>query len=371
MNRRGLRLDRPYAEEALSKFQAEFDANEAKLAAFGIEPTKTGNYSTSRAGLIAKFEALGVQFTEYTPAGAPKLDDEILTKIADRDDVASEIARTVLAAKAAQKSMGFIRGFLEAADPNDRVHPTINPLGTLTGRMSCSNPNLQNLTRDAKEIRGCFVAEPGHVLLSVDYSAVEWRVAAAVTNDANMKRVFAEGGDIHADVARIVFGPDFTKAHRQQCKSVGLGRLYGGGVDALARQSGLPRHKVEEAVAAIDSLYPGIKETVQRDYETIDGPTPVELLSGRRVIVDSAHKALNVRCQGFACDLLKYAILRLFDKGYGQYILLPVHDELIFSVPKDEAQEMLAEIQEIMRCEVNGVSIEADGEILGERWRKA
>lgn len=368
--RKGWKVDRPYAEAALVKYAQEFEHEEAQLKGMQVRPTATGNYSTSRAGLIDRFTELGVRFTETTASGAPKLDDEVLQRIAAKDDEAAEIAATVLRAKVAQKTQGFIKGFLEAADPNDRVHATLNPLGTLTGRMSCSNPNLQQATREIPEVRGCFVAEPEQVLLSVDYSGVEWAVAAGVTDDANMRRVLREGGDMHGLVAHVVFGKDYTKAQRQQCKSVGLGRLYGGGVDTLARQSGLPRAKVEEAVAAIDKLYPGIRAKVREAYELIDGPTRLHLASGRHAITDAAYKALNVQCQGPARDLLAYALLRLFEAGLGENVLMLVHDEVILSVPKDEAEAYLDKVQGLMACEFLGVQIVSEGDVIGPRWKK-
>lgn len=370
--RRGWAIDREYAERALAEFQDEFERQEEWLQVDGIRPTATGNYSTSRAGLVEKFEEMGVEFKEHTASGAVKLDDDVLQKIARsyRNDDAARIAQTVLAAKVAQKTQGFVRGFLEAADKDDRVHANLNPLGTLTGRMSSSSPNLQNLTRDVEEVRGCFVPEPGQALIGVDFAAVEWRVAAAVTGDENMKRVFREGGDIHADVARIVFGPEFSKAQRQQCKSVGLGRLYGGGVDTLARQSGLPRDKVEEAVAAIDHLYPGIRAKVREAYDTISGPTRLVLSTGRHAITDAAYKALNVQCQGPARDLLAQGVVRLFEAGLGEYVLMLVHDEVILSVPELEAEAYVEKVRDILECDFEGVRIEAEGQVLGERWKK-
>lgn len=373
--RKGWRIDREYAADALKKFDAEYHAAEEELAGLGITPTKTGNYASARAGLIARFTELGVQFKETTDAGAPKLDEEILQKIHEsRQDAASVIAGVVIKAKKAQKNAAFVKGFLEAADPNARVHAVLNPLGARTGRMSCSMPNLQNIPRDVPETRGCFIAEEGEVLLSVDYSAIEWRIAAGVTQDAQMMKVFREGGDIHADVARIVFGEDFTDAQRQQCKSVGLGRLYGGGVDTLVRQSGLPRDKVEEAVATLDLLYPGIRAKVREAYDMIDGPTAFTLASGRRAITDAAYRKLNLDCQGPARDVLAYAMLRIFEAGLGEHLVMLVHDEMIFSVPELEAKDYQKKIVSILESEFLGVKITADGKeknILGRHWKKS
>src|SRR5690606_19177438 len=208
MTHRGWKIDRPYAEEAIRKYEGVFAEKEAELAGYGIRPTATGNYSTSRDGLIEKFVELGVQFKEVTSTGAPKLDDAVLSDIASkRDDEAALIARTVLEARRAQKVAGQLRGYLDAADPNDRVHPNLTPLGTHTGRTSCSNPNLQNPDKEAVEVRGVFVAEDeDHVIVSSDLKSVEWRTAAIVTGDENMKRIFAEGGDIHAETAGRFYG---------------------------------------------------------------------------------------------------------------------------------------------------------------------
>lgn len=389
MTHRGWKIDRPYAEEAIRKYESVFAEKEAELAGYGIRPTATGNYSTSRDGLIEKFTELGVQFKEVTSTGAPKLDDAVLSAIASkRDDEAALIARTVLEARRAQKVAGQLRGYLDAADPRDRVHPNLTPLGTHTGRTSCSNPNLQNPDKEAVEVRGVFVAEDeDHVIISSDLKSVEWRTAAIVTGDENMKRIFAEGGDIHAETAQRFYGRAFEEADpdlRQKMrdggvyegerlpsmKQVGLAKLYGSGARGCAENTGLPERVVRRVYDAIDRAYPGIRAYMEAAEAEISGPTRVRLRSGRYAIVDRAYKKLNAESQGFAADLLMEAVLRIYEAGLGEHLRLPVHDELLFSVPKDEAEAFMDKIKGLMESHVDGVDILTDPKVCGYRWRK-
>lgn len=431
--RRGWKIDREYANEAIRKYTDEFKSEESKLAGYGIKPTATGNYSTSRAGLLDRFEELGVKFTEHTDAGGIKLDDEVLSQIAagtidyyseeehqqhhwDRllaslleqydeqtawealkahgpgdppaPGVAAEIAATVIRAKKAQKIVGTITGYLEAADPNDRVHASLTPLGTQTGRTSCASPNLQNPDKDAEEVRGCFVADSeDEVVVSSDLKAIEWRVAAIVTGDRTMKKVFARGADLHELVAELTWRDKWKDADQKlrdtlrnggehagvkypSMKVTGLAKLYGSGVDGATRNSGLPRAVIQRTYDAIDKLYPGIREHMRKAYDEIDGPTRVMLRSGRHAVVDKPYKKLNSECQGYAADLLMDFVLRIFEAGLGHTILMLVHDEGLFSFPASEAGALMEKIRGLMQDHIEGVDILTDPKECGYRWRK-
>lgn len=396
--RRGWRFDAPYALEAVKRLEQAFRVEDARIADFGVRPTKSsGLYTTSRDGLIERFLELGVTFTEPSDsavkkiesgewtsdrveaARAWKLDEDVLLGIASEHggEPAGELARAVLAAKKPHKAATTIRGYLKHLGADGRVHANINPLGTKTGRMSSSSPNLQNPDRDIAEVRGCFLPEPGHVHISVDYSGVEWRVAAGVTGDERMREVFERGEDMHALTAKLLHGDAFASADkatqkklRQEAKTRGLGKLYGQGYRSAARQEGIPVHEMKKVHDAIDTLYPGIRRKIEEMTEVIDGPTRLDLATGRQVIADAGYKSLNYLCQGPARDLLAYAVLRLFEAGLGGYICMLVHDEIVLSVPAERAQEYLEMVQEIMAGEFMGVKIESEGAIVGERWRK-
>jgi DNA polymerase-1 len=377
VQRRGWACDREYAKVAKSNFDKAFESSEADLAAFGITPTATGNYYSSKKSIIEKFTELGVKFTHFTAKSkAPSLDEEALTDIAarynDNDDI-ERLANTILIASQNQKnSHTFMHGILHYSEYDGRVHASINPTGARTGRMSSSRPNSQNYPRKYAEIRGSYIADEGETLISVDFSGVEWRVAAAVTRDERMQADFRNGEDIHLNVARKVYG-DWVMKHdeeRQTAKIIGLGRLYGGGVKTLVKQTGAPEHRVQAAVEALDELYPGIAALRKRFYDVIDGPTVLKTPTGKRVIADSAHLGLNYSIQGPARDLLAEAIIRLWSEGYGPNIRGVIHDEVVLSVPGD-AEQHVKRVKNIMECDFMGVRIEADGNVLGKRWRKA
>jgi DNA polymerase I len=394
IQRRGWKVDRAYAEEAIERFEKIFREEDAKLASMGVRPTKSsGLHVSSRMGLIDRFLELGVRFTEPADSAVDKdlsaeeieagklwkLDEDVLLSIqGKRNDEASALARAVLTAKKPQRAATTIKGYLSYADADDRVHAGINPLGTVTGRMSSSNPTLQNPSRDIAEVRGTFVADPGHALLSVDYSSVEWRVAAGVTDDHGLRKAFEEGRDPHKITAELIYKDawrngteDEKKDLKQQAKTRGLGYLYGQWYKTAAKQEGIPEEEMKAVHDAIDAAFPGIRRTKDSYRDEIHGPTTLDLATGRQVIVDKPHKVLNYLCQGPARDLLAYAVLRLFEAGLGEYICMLVHDEIVLSVPELEAEAYKEKVQELMATEFLGVQITSDGNVLGERWKKA
>jgi DNA polymerase-1 len=398
IERRGWKVDRAYGEEAIARFEQIFAEEDAKLAEWGVRPTKSsGRHVTSRMGLIDRFQELGVTFTEPSKSAAEKLkagtwqdadvieakawklDEGVLLSIASKKkDLAADLARAVLTAKKPERAATTIRGYLRYADENDRVHAGINPLGTVTGRMSSSAPTLQNPSRDIEEVRGTFVAEKGYSLLSVDYSSVEWRVAAGVTDDEGLRTAFATGKDPHKISAELIYGDAWRngteeerKDLKQKAKTRGLGKLYGQYYKNAAKQEGIPEEDMKAVHDALDELYPGIKRKVDEYRDIINGPTRVDLETGRSVYVDRPHKVLNYLCQGPARDLLAYAVLRMFEAGLGEYIRMLVHDEVVLEVPELEAEAYKEKVMEIMESEFLGVKITSDGNVLGERWKKA
>lgn len=393
VRRKGWLYDPGYAAKAALTMQDKSDAFDAQLSQFGFAPAAaSGRYSTS-TGLGAALEALGAPLTDQTPTGAWKLDKEVLAVLAgiglneyteEVEDDALEatehdyqrMAVLILMAKKYQRMATYCASFADFADTNNRIHADVKPLAAKTGRMSASNPPLQQLPRDVPEPRACFLADAGHTLVSIDYAAIEWRVAAAVTDDANMKLVFERGGDMHALVADLVYGEgNWGKKERQQIKSVGLGKLYGGGVDTLSRQSGLPKPIVQKVINAINRLFPGIKGKSGDLQKRVNGEETRLRLSidetyGRYGITSRGYSALNLFCQGIAGDILSEGIVRLTEAGFRDHMRMFVHDEILFSFPEQDAELLMEEARRIMETELDGVKIVAEGEILGKVWRK-
>jgi DNA polymerase-1 len=377
VQRRGWACDREYAKVAKSNFDKAFEEAEAELAALGIAPVKSsGRYYSSGNSIRGKLSELGVKFTHFTEKKKdPSLDEEALTDMMRRypDGEVYKLAETVLRASQNQKnSHTFMKGILYYSEYDGRVHGSINPTGARTGRMSSNKPNMQNFPRKYPEIRGSLIADNDETLISIDFSGVEWRVAAAVTRDEQMQQDFVNGEDIHLNVARHVYGQHVQKGdwERQNCKTIGLGRLYGGGAFTLQKQSKAPMDKVKGVLEYLDERYPGIAALRQRFYEVIDGPTVLKTPTGKRVVASSAHLGLNYSIQGPARDLLAEAIIRLWGEGYGPNIRGVIHDEVVLSVPGD-AEQHVKRVKDIMECDFMGVRIEADGNVLGKRWRKA
>lgn len=375
VQRKGWAVDREYAQQAFDGFERAFLAAEKQIAEYGIPTTPSGYYYSSAKALRLKLEELGVKFTRFTKKKQdPSLDEAGVEDIIARypNTEAAKLAALILEASQNQKNAHtFMAGILKYSEYDGRVHASINPSGARTGRMSSSRPNSQNYPRKHAEIRGSYVAEAGEVLISLDFSGLEFRMAAVVTRDQQMREDFMNGLDPHWTIARMAYGKDATADHRQGVKSVGLGRLYGGGRQKLADQSGLSLAKVDEILQFIDQRYPNIDILRQRFYDVIDGPTVIKTVTGKRVVAGSAHLALNYVIQGPGRDMLAQAILRLFDAGYGGMLRGVIHDELVLSVPAANADEWLETIRGIMECTFEGVHMKADGNVLGERWRKA
>ena len=373
MTRRGTLLDVPYAEQAKTEFLEQYEQHEARLAELGITPTASGRRNSAKAALLKRFEQLGVTFTKRTKTGQVALDDDVMQKIAARDDEAADLARTVLAAKKAwHYGDGYLGGFLAAVGHDGRVHPTINPLAAATGRMSITNPPLQQVPKDEKALRGAFIADPGEVIVSVDFDAVEARVAAAVTRDPTLTKEILAGTDVHAETARQIFGDGFTKEQRDAAKIMFFGGfLYGGGAETVARQAGIPLEIAQPVRARLKKRFPKVQATMDAFTEKLgDRGGSFVTPTGRHLITDRGYRTLNYMVQGPARDICADAALRMANAGLTDMLRLVVHDEYVLSVPKDQLGDVLPAINDCMNMEFRGIPITASAEVLGERWKK-
>jgi DNA polymerase-1 len=282
------------------------------------------------------------------------------------------LADAVLHSKRAGKwRTSYALPMRDGLDEGGRIHARISSLQARTARMSISGPPFQQLPSGDWTIRRALIADPGHRIFSVDYSAVEMRVLAALADEKTMKRAIAEGRDLHDFTAELIWGPDFTKAHRKMGKGVGFGKVYGGGATTLSRQTGAPIEEVKAAVAAYDRVYPGIRRyshKVQREarangYVVI---TP----TGRRVPLDRdrVYAATNYAVQSTARDVLCQALLNMHDRGLTDFLLLPIHDECLGSAPADVTEDVAREVGEAMRMEFFGVPLDTDPEVGGRSW---
>ncbi|CCQ44638.1 3'-5' exonuclease family protein [Pseudarthrobacter siccitolerans] len=374
MQRKGMKLDVPYIErlrEELLKEQEEYSAIAARYGVPNINSTDQ---------VAAALVGMGETLTEKTGSGKDKVDKEVLMPLADLDReweriearTPNPLADAVLRAKRAKKwGEDYAGAFLNLKDGEDRLHAMIGGLQARTARMSISRPPLQQLPSGDWKIRRAVIADPGQLIIASDYSQVEMRVLAALCQDPTLVEAIKSGVDLHDFTAEKVFGPDFTKMQRKISKSIGFGKVYGGGATTVARQTGADIDAIRPAMAAYDSTFPGIKRYGQRLQKRAEyGKKEVITVSGRHLPLDKdrLYAATNYVVQSTARDLLAQAIVDIFDAGLGDHLLLPVHDELVGQAPKHEAEEVIQEIGRIMGSTFYGIPITSDPEVYGPSW---
>jgi len=251
-----------------------------------------------------------------------------------------------------------------------RVHTSFALAATATGRLSSSEPNIQNIpvrTEEGRKIRHAFVAEPGHLLLSADYSQIELRLAAHVADIAELKRAFQEGHDIHALTASEVFGVPLDKMDaqtRRRAKAINFGIIYGISAFGLGNQIGVPQAEAAAYIRAYFERFPGIRAYMERIKVEARSAGYVETIFGRKCFIPgirdanparragAERQAINAPLQGSAADIIKRAMGRLpaaLEKaGLHARMLLQVHDELLFEVAEDEIEATARLVKDVM-----------------------
>lgn len=325
----------------------------------------------------ALFERLGLptQGLRKTKTGYYSTAADVLDGLRQQDTTG--IIDAILEYRELEKLRGtYVDALPQLVNPETgRVHTSFNQTGTVTGRLSSSEPNLQNIpvrSEIGRRVREAFIAPPGYVLLGADYSQVELRVLAHVSGDEALREAFQEGQDIHATTAATVYSIDIgevTPAQRSFAKSVNFGLLYGMSAFRLARESNLTLPEAEAFVQAYFASFPSVAQylegTRQRAVETGYVET---LLKRRRYFPalqsnDSGQaaamarraaerEAINMPIQGTAADIMKLAMIKLHralgERGLRSRMVLQVHDELLLEVPEDEVDEAVELVCEVM-----------------------
>lgn len=372
---KGMLLDVNYIQNHLVvDLHNEYVEQCDRLVDFGVENVHRNDQ------LIAVLLSMGEELTARTEKGQLQVDRAVLEPLADLDRNMNRVnarepnpvAEAVYRAKRAKKWLtAYAEACLNLRDAGDRLHPTINSLQARTARMTVADPPLQQLPSSDWRIRRAFIPDPGYVIISADYQAVEMRVLAALSGDWTMKNAIAKGEDLHSFTAERVFGPGFTKQQRKIAKNIGFGKVYGGGAAGVARLTGGKEEDIRTAMLAYDATFPGIKRYSQKLMKDaraglMEVVTPV----GRHLPLDPdrIYAATNYMVQSTARDLLAKAIIRVFEAGLGDYLLLPIHDELLGQAPAESAEEIVKEIGNVMACTFQGVEIASSAEVVGSSW---
>jgi DNA polymerase-1 len=254
-----------------------------------------------------------------------------------------------------------------------RVHTSYSQTGAVTGRLSSSNPNLQNIpirTAEGRRVRNGFLASPGNVLLSVDYSQIELRIVAHMAEDEGMLTAFRQGRDIHATTAAAIYSVPLeavTKEMRRHAKAINFGLIYGMSVFGLTRSTELTLAESQDFVEAYFKQFPGVKRYLDGIRKLAAEQGYVETLLGRRRYFPmlknptnvnlknrEEREAINAPVQGTAADIMKIAMLKipvaLQKAGLSGKMLLQVHDEIVLECPKSELNETARVVQETMQA---------------------
>ncbi|OYW38010.1 MAG: DNA polymerase I [Hydrogenophilales bacterium 12-61-10] len=337
------------------------------------------------------FVQKGLPVIKKTPGGAPSTDEDTLEQLA----LDHPIARAILDYRGMAKLKSTYTDKLpQMIHPvTGRVHTSYSQATAVTGRLSSSEPNLQNIparTAEGRRIREAFIAPPGHQLVSADYSQIELRIMAHLSDDAGLLTAFAEDRDIHTATASEVFGVPLLEVNSEQrrmAKVINFGLIYGMSAFGLASQLNLDRSAAQAYIDRYFARYPGVANYMQRTREAARSQGYVETVFGRRLYLPEINAknpqrrqgaeraAINAPMQGTAADLIKLATIAvqgwLDREQLDSRLLLQVHDELILEVPEHELDRVRAELPGYM-CNVAALKVPLRvGVGAGHNWEAA
>jgi DNA polymerase-1 len=350
----GVRIDTEILADMSQRLTARVNAMVEEAYSIAGKPFNVS--SPAQVGQILFGEMQIDTKVKRTKSGGYSTTEEILEKY--RHSV--PLVDLILKIRALRKLLAtYINALPELINPaTGRIHSTFNQTGTVTGRLSSNNPNLQNIpvrTDDGREIRRAFVADPGCAILSADYSQIELRLMADISGDANMIEAFAEGADIHqATAAKIFHEPleQVTDNQRRQAKTANFGIIYGISAFGLAERLGISRQEAKTLIEGYFTSYPGVKEYMTSTVERAREAGYVTTVMGRRRMLPEINSrsavvrgyaernAINAPLQGSAADIIKVAMVnihrRMKQEMFRSTLIMQVHDELIFNVVDGE-----------------------------------
>lgn len=361
----GVKVDREQLKVMSGELGAKLEVLTADIYRLAGEEFNIN--STKQLGYIF-FEKLNLPVIKKTKTGY-STDVEVLEVLAEEHEI---VARILEYRQLAKLKSTYVDGLAGLINPRTgKIHTSFNQTVTATGRLSSTEPNLQNIPirlEEGRRIRKVFIpSEPGHLLVTADYSQIELRVLAHISGDANFIRAFREGEDIHTHTASEVFGvPDeqVTKEMRDRAKAVNFGIVYGISDYGLARNIKVTRKEAKTYIDGYLRRYPGVKRFMEEIIIKAREQGYVStILNRRRYLPDIAspnhnirsfgeRTAMNTPIQGSAADIIKLAMVkvdsRLREKGLQTKMILQVHDELIFEVPRSEMETVIPLIRDCM-----------------------
>ncbi|MDH5526342.1 MAG: DNA polymerase I [Nitrospirota bacterium] len=368
IERHGFLVDIPYLAEMSAEMAGQIAALETEIYALAGEEF---NVASPKQLQVILFDKLGLKPLKKTKTGF-STDEEVLAKLAPLHPLPDKILSLRQYLKLKSTYVDALP--LMVNERTGRVHTSLNQTVAATGRLSSSEPNLQNIpirTEEGRKIRRAFICPEGTCLVSADYSQIELRVLAHMAGDQALIEAFHAGGDIHRRTAAGVFGIHeglVTDQMRREAKAINFGLIYGMGAFSLAQDVGVSQKEAREMIVRYFETYSGVKQWIESTQKSAAETGIVTTLFGRQrpipelgaanaqVRAAGERTATNTVIQGTAADIIKRAMLnldrRLTDSGISAKMLLQVHDELIFEVDLNQADELV----EVVREEMEGAA---------------
>ncbi|MGL5574657.1 MAG: DNA polymerase I [Sarcina sp.] len=383
----GFTVDKNMLDELSVKFRGELDSTQKEIYELAQEEFNIN--SPKQLGKIL-FEKLDLPVVKKTKTGY-STNAEVLEKLSDKHPI---IDKVVYYRQLAKIYSTYVEGLKAVIDEDGAIHSNFNQTITTTGRLSSTEPNLQNIPvkyEMGREIRKVFIARgEDQCILSADYSQVELRILAHISKDANMIDAFKHHSDIHTKTASEVFNvpvEEVTKIMRGRAKAVNFGIVYGMSDFSLAKDLGIMRNEAKEYMDIYFDRYPNIKVFIENVINEAKNEGYVKTIYNRRRFIPeiaASNKmvkalgerlAMNAPIQGTAADIIKLAMVNVWnkieEKGLKSKLILQVHDELILNVYNDELEEVKALIKEEMENVVN-ISVPLDIDMnIGKTWYEA
>ena len=365
MEMHGVKVDRDALSRLSNTFSQRMAGLEDEIHALAGETFNVG--SPKQLGEVL-FDKLGLAGGEKGKTGAWATGVEVLEPLAaEGNDLAARVLDWRQLSKLKGTYTDALQGHINAE--TGRVHTAFSLAATTTGRLSSTDPNLQNIpvrTEEGRRIRDAFIAEKGNVLVSLDYSQIELRILACIADIPALKQAFRDGLDIHAMTASQMFGvpiEGMDPAIRRRAKAINFGVIYGISAFGLSNNLRIPQAEAKAFIDAYFERFPGIRAYMDRTKEIAKRQGHVETLFGRRIHTPEINAkgprasfayraAINAPIQGTAADVIRRAMIRvpaaLAAEGLSARMLLQVHDELLFEAPEAEAQATLAAVKRVM-----------------------
>jgi len=338
------------------------------------------------------YEKQALPVKKKTPKGQPSTAEEVLQDLADEG---YELPQIIMQYRSLSKLKSTYTDKLpqQVNKSTGRVHTSYHQAVTATGRLSSSDPNLQNIpirSENGRRIREAFVASDGCVLLAADYSQIELRIMAHLSSDESLLTAFANGEDIHRHTAAEIFGmalDDVTSDQRRSAKAINFGLIYGMSAHGLSKQLGIERHQAADYMNVYFERYPGVRQYMDNTRQQAKDQGYVETIFGRRLYLPEINSsngmrrqyaertAINAPMQGSAADIIKRAMIDihswLLTADTGIKMIMQVHDELVFEVPKEQLELAKNTVETFM---MNAAELKVPLEVgvgVGDNWEQA